>query len=392
MRSVLFVICAGLLAAGALLAVGTAKPGRLAAASADVPPDKAALGKTIREYLLANPEVLVEAMQELERKQDGQRDAVAQKGVQENQAELFRDADSPIGGNPNGDVVIVDFNDYQCPYCKRTHQAMKSVVAADGKVKTIYKDLPILGEASKVAALAALASVKQGKHTAFHNALMEFSGKLDRDKILEIAGSVGIDRAQLEKDMEDPKLKRTIERNLRAGERARHPRHAGLRDRQAVRARRRRRRGAEAADRRRPQELARQGRREPEQAHEVGAGLHQRLEPFDVDRRLRLGIDGERAAALDEARDGIEQLGHVLRNQHVGRLVAADLARQIGARLRGRLAGHRRQRLQAALEQALVDQGQPHFTQACVRLVEREEVAVIDGAPERRIGIDDPAR
>lgn len=214
MRSVLFVICAGLLAAGALLAVGTAKPGRLAAASADLAPDKAALGKTIREYLIANPEVLVEAMQELERKQDGQRDAVAQKGVQENQAELFRDPDSPTGGNPNGDVVIVDFNDYQCPYCKRTHQAMKSVVAADGKVKTIYKDLPILGEASKVAAVAALASVKQGKHTAFHNALMEFSGKLDRDKILDIASSVGIDRAQLEKDMEDPKLKRTIERNL----------------------------------------------------------------------------------------------------------------------------------------------------------------------------------
>ena len=214
MRSVLFVICAGLLAAGALLAVGTVKPGQLAAASTAVPGDKAALGKTIREYLLANPEVLVEAMQELERKQDGQRDAVAQKGVQENQAELFRDPDSPIGGNPNGDVVIVDFNDYQCPYCKRTHQAMKSVVAADGKVKTIYKDLPILGEASKVAAVAALASVKQGKHTAFHNALMEFTGKLDRDKILDIASSVGIDRAQLEKDMEDPKLKRTIERNL----------------------------------------------------------------------------------------------------------------------------------------------------------------------------------
>jgi protein-disulfide isomerase len=214
MRSVLFVICAGLLAAGALLAVGTIKPGQLAAESTAVPGDKAALGKTIREYLLANPEVLVEAMQELERKQDGQRDAVAQKGVQENQTELFRDPDSPIGGNPNGDVVIVDFNDYQCPYCKRTHQAMKSVVAADGKVKTIYKDLPILGEASKVAAVAALASVKQGKHTAFHNALMEFTGKLDRDKILDIASSVGIDRAQLEKDMEDPKLKRTIERNL----------------------------------------------------------------------------------------------------------------------------------------------------------------------------------
>ena len=61
--------------------------------------------------------------------------------------ELCRDPDSPIAGNPNGDVVIVEFNDYQCPYCKRTHQAVKSVVGADGKVKLIYKDLPILGEA-----------------------------------------------------------------------------------------------------------------------------------------------------------------------------------------------------------------------------------------------------
>jgi protein-disulfide isomerase len=158
--------------------------------------------------------VLVEAMQELERKEDNQRGASAQKVIQERQAELFRDADSPLGGNLNGDVVIVEFNDYQCPYCKRTHQAMKSVVGADGKVKVIYKDLPLLGEPSKIAALAALASVKQGKHQPLHNALMEYSGRLDREKILDIAQSVGLDRAQLEKDMEDPKLKEIIERNL----------------------------------------------------------------------------------------------------------------------------------------------------------------------------------
>ena len=214
MRSILLLLCGGLVAAGALLAVGTTTPPRPGAPSAAAPSDKTALGKEIREYLLANPEVLVEAMQELERKQDGQRDAVAQKGIEENQAALFGDVDSPLDGNPNGDVVIVEFNDYQCPYCKRTHVAMKSVVGADGKVKVIYKDLPILGEASKIAATAALASVKQGKHLAFHNALMEFTGKLDRDKILEIATSVGLDRAQLEKDMEDPKLKQIIDRNL----------------------------------------------------------------------------------------------------------------------------------------------------------------------------------
>ena len=176
--------------------------------------DQAELGKSIRAYLMANPEVLVDAMQELERKQDSQRDAVAQKGVSENQAELYRDPDSPIGGNPNGDVVIVEFNDYQCPYCKRAYQAVKSVVGSDGKVKIVYKDIPILGEASKIAALAALAAVKQGKHQPLHNALMEFTGKLDRDKILEIAVGVGVDRAQLEKDMEDPKIKAIIDRNM----------------------------------------------------------------------------------------------------------------------------------------------------------------------------------
>lgn len=214
MRSVLLVICGGLLIVGAAVAAATITPLRAVPALADVPADKSALGKSIREYLLANPEVLVEAMQELERKQDSQRDSVAQKGVQEKQAELYRDPDSPIGGNPSGDVVIVEFNDYQCPYCKRAYQAVKAASGADGKVKIIYKDLPILGEPSRIAALAALASVKQGKHLALHNALMEFTGKLDRDKILELASSAGIDRAQLEKDMEDPKLKQIIDRNM----------------------------------------------------------------------------------------------------------------------------------------------------------------------------------
>jgi protein-disulfide isomerase len=217
MRSVLLALCAALIIGGALLAAGATTPTRIAmpaaAANADAG-DKGAFGKRIREYLMANPEVLVEAMQELERRQDSQRDSVAQKAVQQHKNELLADPDSPVGGNVNGDVVIVDFNDYQCPYCKRAHQAVKSVVAADGKVKVVYKDLPILGEPSRIAALAALAAVKQGKHLAFHDALMEVSGKLDRARILEIAASVGLDVALLEKDMEDPKFKQLIERNM----------------------------------------------------------------------------------------------------------------------------------------------------------------------------------
>ena len=90
---------------------------------------------------------------------------------------------------------------------------MKSTLASDGKVKLVIKDLPILGEPSRIAALAALAARAQGKHLAFHNALMEYSGKIDRDKIMEIAAASGLDVARLQKDMDDPKLKQIIERN-----------------------------------------------------------------------------------------------------------------------------------------------------------------------------------
>jgi protein-disulfide isomerase len=214
MRSILMIFCCGLIAVGLLVASRGTAPDRVAQSAMMVTPDKAALGKSIREYLIANPEVLVEAMQELERKQDSQRDSAAQKAISENQNELLRDPDSPVAGNPSGDVTVVEFSDYQCPYCKRAHSAVKSVVAADGKVKIIFKDLPILGEPSRIAALAALASSAQGKHLAFHNALMEYNGKIDRDKIMEIAGSVGLDVAKLQKDMEDPKLKQIIDRNL----------------------------------------------------------------------------------------------------------------------------------------------------------------------------------
>ena len=213
MRSILLILCGGLVAVGIVLAARGTMPVGLAAAPATTG-DKAVLGKAIRDYLMANPEVLVEAMQELERKQDSQRDTVAQKAIQENRAGLMSDPESPIHGNPNGDVTIVEFSDYQCPYCKRAHTTVKSVLAADSKVKLIFKDLPILGEPSRIAALAALAARAQNKHLALHDALMEFSGKLDRDRIMEIAGSVGLDVARLQKDMDDPKLKEIIERNM----------------------------------------------------------------------------------------------------------------------------------------------------------------------------------
>jgi protein-disulfide isomerase len=214
MRSFLLVVFGALVAVGALLAVQWTAPGRAASSGVAVSPDKAALGRIVREYILANPEVLVEAMQELEKKQEAERSNVALKAIKQYEGELYRDSESPVGGNPNGNVTIVEFNDYQCPYCKRAYTAVTQVTKADGNVKIVYKDLPILGEASKIAALAALAARNQNKHAEMHAALMTNNARLDRAKILEIAGSVGLDIAKLETDMQDPKLQRIIDRNM----------------------------------------------------------------------------------------------------------------------------------------------------------------------------------
>ncbi len=111
MRSLLLALFGGLIAAGGLLAAQWMAPGRVATQAPAEIDDKAAIGRVVRDYILANPEVLVEAMQELEKKQDTQRDSVAQRAIKTYEAELLRDSDSPVVGNPNADVTIVEFMD-----------------------------------------------------------------------------------------------------------------------------------------------------------------------------------------------------------------------------------------------------------------------------------------
>ncbi len=214
MRSILLILCGALVAGAAFVAARATSPIEIATSPAPDDAGNPALGRNIRAYLMANPEVLVEAMQELERKQDNQRDTQAVKAIQQQQSALLQDPETPVIGNPKGDVTIVEFSDYQCPYCKKAHTAVKSVLASDGNVRLVYKDLPILGEASKISAVAALASIKQGKYEAFHDALMTNNAKLDADRIFEIAASVGIDVARLKADMDDPKIKAIIDRNM----------------------------------------------------------------------------------------------------------------------------------------------------------------------------------
>ncbi len=120
--------------------------------------------------------------------------------------DLQNDPGTPFMGNPDGDAVVVEFFDYQCPFCKAAEPRIKDLVRQDGNIKLVIKDFPILGPVSVVAAKAALASQRQGKHAEFHTALMERRGQLTEDRIFTVAESVGLDVDQLRADMVAPEI------------------------------------------------------------------------------------------------------------------------------------------------------------------------------------------
>lgn len=124
------------------------------------------------------------------------------------------DGDRPFSGNPNGDVTVVEFLDYQCGYCKRSYDVLKAVVATDSGIKVVYIDFPILGEVSRIAAFAVLAANRQGKYFALHSALMEFRGRLDRVQVLELAQLAALDLPRLVLDMEGPEVRHQLEGNI----------------------------------------------------------------------------------------------------------------------------------------------------------------------------------
>lgn len=119
---------------------------------------------------------------------------------------LLRDPGSPVMGNPQGDVTLVKFTDYQCGFCKAAEPRIEKLIADDPKVRVVIKEFPILGPVSVAAAKAALASQKQGKYHAYHQAMMGYRGKLTLDDIFAMAGKVGLDTAKLKADMESPEV------------------------------------------------------------------------------------------------------------------------------------------------------------------------------------------
>ena len=175
---------------------------------------KALIVETLRE----NPELVLEALQTLEARQaEAQADAAAT--VLSNEREMLeRDPNAPVLGNPDGDVTVVEFFDYNCPYCKRAMPEVDALLAEDGNIRLVLREWPILSEGSAFAARAALASRQQGKYTELHNALMGMRGKVEEQTVLRIAGEIGLDVEKLKVDMQAPEVEEHIATSVRLAE------------------------------------------------------------------------------------------------------------------------------------------------------------------------------
>jgi protein-disulfide isomerase len=168
----------------------------------------------VREYLLKNPEVIMEALQILQERQRAAEAENLKRTIAERSDEILNDPAAPVGGDPEGDVTLVEFFDYNCPYCRKVAPTVAEIIAADPDLRVVYKEFPILGPGSTFAARAALAAQQQRKYAPFHEALMGAGESVDEEQVLEIAEAVGLDTVRLKRDMESPAIQQAITRNL----------------------------------------------------------------------------------------------------------------------------------------------------------------------------------
>jgi protein-disulfide isomerase len=183
-------------------------------------PQRGEIETIVREYLLAHPEVLQEAMSELERRQQQAELEKAKSAIKGNKEALFSSPRQVNLGNPQGDVTFVEFFDYNCGYCKRALSDMVELMKTDPKLKVVLKEFPVLGPGSVEAAQVAVAVRMQApqKYLDFHQKLLLGRGQADKARALAAAKEVGLDTARIEKDMKSEEVARTLEESAKLAE------------------------------------------------------------------------------------------------------------------------------------------------------------------------------
>jgi protein-disulfide isomerase len=181
------------------------------------PEQEQAVRDLLRQELQAHPELVLDAIRQLQAR-DRQADVDRHVDlIRMHQDELAADAGDFVLGNPKGDVTLIEFFDYRCPYCKAMVDRVQELVRKDGKVRLVLKEFPILGANSTLASKASVAAQPQGHYLAFYTAMLSYKGDLDEKAITTLARSAGIDTTKMKARLEDPQVTAKLSRNLDLG-------------------------------------------------------------------------------------------------------------------------------------------------------------------------------
>ena len=207
-RAVSILLAAAIAAAIATTTTSAAEPNKAAPGL-----DKERIEKLIESYILRHPEVILKSVRDHQAREKAAQAAQAKANLKARHKELTRSPGSPVGGNPAGDVTVVEFFDYNCSYCRRAFPALVEIEKTDPKVRIVFKEFPILGPGSFFAARAALAAKAQGKYVEFHKALMSGQAETGEAGLMSLATSLGMDTKKLRQDMDAPAVREELEKN-----------------------------------------------------------------------------------------------------------------------------------------------------------------------------------
>ncbi len=177
------------------------------------PAERNAFGAQVREYILENPDLILEAFQILEQRRELAEAEADMQLVKANQDELFNDGYSWVGGNPDGDITLVEFMDYRCGYCRRAVPEVAKLLKNDGNIRLVIKEFPILGEASMISSRFAVATKQVAGDDAYkqvHDALLEFGGEPTEVTLRRLSDSLGLDTDAVIAAMESPEVTQRI--------------------------------------------------------------------------------------------------------------------------------------------------------------------------------------
>jgi protein-disulfide isomerase len=211
------------LAIAATAALLAALPAPSAQAQSFNDAQRGEIERIIKDYLIAHPEVLQQAVAELEKRQQAAEAEKAKTAIKNHSEALFNSTRHVVVGNPKGDVTLVEFFDYNCGYCKHALVDLLEMIKTDGNLRVVLKEFPVLGPPSVEAAQVAVAVRMQDKtggkkYLEFHQKLLSGRGQVDKARAIAAAKDIGLDVARIEKDLASDEVKQTLEESLKLAE------------------------------------------------------------------------------------------------------------------------------------------------------------------------------